>query len=72
MPSNRLLTEREAAALLGLAVTTLRRWRWAGKHLSFFKIGNCIRYDADDITAFLEAARRSSTSDTTNAAAPDA
>ena len=28
-PETHLITEREAAARLGLAVSTLRRWRWA-------------------------------------------
>ncbi len=66
MPSNNshpLLTETEAAALLGLKVATLRRWRWAGKGPRFLKIGGAVRYDPADLEAFMRDARRTSTSD---------
>ncbi len=71
MPSNNLhplLTETEAAALLGLKVATLRRWRWAGKGPRFLKIGGAVRYDPADLEAFISAARRISTSDDGTAA----
>ncbi len=55
--------EAEAAHLLGLSVKTLRRWRWAGKGPRFLKLGAAVRYDPADLTAFIEAGRRSSTSD---------
>lgn len=59
-----LLTEHEAAEYLRLKVATLRRWRWAGKPPSFLKIGAAVRYDPAELTSFIEAARRTSTSDT--------
>ena len=59
-----LINEHEAARLLGLSVKTLRRWRWAGRPPSFFKIGAAVRYDPAELAAFIEAGRRSSTSDT--------
>ncbi len=59
----RLLKEAEAAAILKLKVTTLRRWRWAGKGPRFVKVGAAVRYDSADLSAFIEAGRRSSTSD---------
>jgi len=62
-PRVRLLNEHEAAAALALKVATLRRWRWAGKPPRFLKIGSAVRYDPDELAAFIEAARRSSTSD---------
>ncbi len=65
MPSNNshpLLTETEAAALLGLKVATLRRWRWAGRGPRFLKIGGAVRYDLADLEAFIVASRRHSTS----------
>jgi len=57
-----LIDEREAAHLLGLKVSTLRRWRWQGRELEFFKIGHAVRYDPDVVNAYIEARRRSSTS----------
>ncbi len=60
---NYLINEYEAAARLALKVATLRRWRWAGRGPPFFKIGNAVRYAAEDIDAFIQAARRTSTSD---------
>ncbi len=58
-----LINEHQVAARLGLKVATLRRWRWAGRGPPFFKIGNAVRYAAEDIDAFIQAARRTSTSD---------
>ncbi len=63
-PVNRLLNEHQAAYALGLKVATLRRWRWAGKPPSFLKIGSAVRYDPQVLTEFIEAARRTSTTDT--------
>ncbi len=60
---NRLLTELEAAEILNVEPTTLRRWRWAGHPPSFLKIGAAVRYDPADLQEFIEAGRRSSTSD---------
>ncbi len=62
-PENRLMKEHEAAYVLGLKVATLRRWRWAGKPPRFLKIGSAVRYDPEELADFMEAARRTSTSD---------
>jgi predicted DNA-binding transcriptional regulator AlpA len=62
-PNIRLLNEHEAAHVLGLKVATLRRWRWAGKPPRFLKIGAAVRYDPAELTGLIEAARRSSTTD---------
>ena len=59
----RLLTENEVADVLHVEPTTLRRWRWAGSGPAFVKVGNAVRYDPDDVSAFIEAGRRISTSD---------
>ena len=59
-----LIDEHEAAARLGLKVATLRRWRWAGRPPHFFKIGAAVRYDPEELASYIEAARRTSTSDT--------
>ena len=58
-----LLKEHEAAERLSLEVATLRRWRWAGKGPRFCKIEGAVRYHPVDLTAFVDAARRRSTSD---------
>jgi len=63
-PKTRLLNESEVAEALAIKVTTLRRWRWAGKPPRFLKIGStAVRYDPAELAAFIEAARRTSTSD---------
>ena len=59
-----LVNETEAARILGLSVKTLRRWRWAGKPPGYLKIGTAVRYDPVQLASFIEAARRTSTSDT--------
>ena len=59
----RLLKEGQAAEILNVEVATLRRWRWAGLGPRFVKIGSAVRYDPADLGAFVEAGRRSSTSD---------
>jgi predicted DNA-binding transcriptional regulator AlpA len=58
-----LLNEHRAAERLGLAVATLRRWRWAGKGPKFRKLGAAVRYSEADLAAFIEAGERHSTSD---------
>lgn len=53
-----LLTETEAAALLSVAVQTLRNWRWRGEGPRFRKIGNrLVRYARADLQAFIEGAQ---------------
>ena len=69
-PETHLITEREAAARLGLAVSTLRRWRWAGKPPPFVKISAAVRYDPRVIREFIEAGRRTSTTDAGQARDP--
>ena len=58
-----LINETEAARVLGLRVTTLRRWRWLGKGPHFVKIGTAVRYDPTVLADFIDAGRRTSTSD---------
>ena len=64
MTTNRLVDEYAAAATLGLAVATLRRWRWAGCGPRFIKLGAAVRYDPADLAAYIDAGRRRRTSDT--------
>jgi predicted DNA-binding transcriptional regulator AlpA len=62
--SDPLLTTPQAAARLGLAVSTLEKDRCSGiLGLRFIRVGRAIRYDPRDIDAFVESRRRSSTSE---------
>jgi hypothetical protein len=46
----KLITEKQAAQELSLAVQTLRNWRFRGNNIvPYIKLGTAIRYDADDI-----------------------
>jgi predicted site-specific integrase-resolvase len=54
----KLLTEREVADRLGIAVTTLRRWRWARRGPTWLKIGSAVRYEPTDLERFIEAGRQ--------------
>lgn len=51
-----LVDEREAAAILGAQVQTLRNWRWNGKGPRFHKVGErLVRYHRADLAAFVQA-----------------
>ena len=58
-----LMTERDAAWLLGLSVRTLQKWRLLGQGPCYLKLGQAVRYDPSDLEAFVQAARRSFTSE---------
>lgn len=62
MTTEPLLTEHEVATHLNMRVTTLRRWRWAGRGPRFLKIGGAVRYDPNDIEDYVKRARCRSTS----------
>ena len=71
-PSNRLLNEHEAAGYLGLAVATLRRWRWSGDGPKHIKLGSArgsaVRYSPQALAEFVAAGVRTSTTDGRKAA----
>ncbi len=51
---SKLLTTREAAAILNVKENTLAVWRKNKKHdLPFIKIGRSIRYNESDLENFL-------------------
>jgi len=58
-----LIPETLAAEQLAVAVATLRRWRQKGRGPRFVKIGAAVRYNADDLRAFIERNTRHSTRD---------
>jgi excisionase family DNA binding protein len=55
--SERLLTAREIAELLGFSASTVLDWFEAGR-LPGFKIGNAVRFRESEIVEWLEAQRR--------------
>ena len=60
----RLVPEREAAAVLHLSPRTLQRWRWMGRGPLFIKLDNgAVRYEIPELHRFIESGRRASTSD---------
>jgi len=61
---DRLITEAEAAALLGVSPRTMERWRLRRSDGPlFYKMGRAVRYSLSDLKAFRESSRRRSTSD---------
>ncbi len=59
-----LLTEKEAAAEIGLSVRFLQQRRYRGDGPAFVRISaRCVRYRPQDLDAWAIARRRTSTSD---------
>jgi excisionase family DNA binding protein len=58
-----LLTVDQAAVYLGLARSTLNKWRCQGEGPSFVKLGRAVRYRTIDLEDFLERRISNSTSD---------
>ena len=56
-----LVTEGEAASLLRVSLTSVRRWRREGRGPVYRKLGRSVRYRTDDLADFVAAARRIST-----------
>jgi predicted DNA-binding transcriptional regulator AlpA len=53
-----LITEREAARMLGISSTSLRRWRQAGRGPIARRIGpRALRYRQTDIEDFVSGSR---------------
>ena len=50
----RLLTIREAASFLSVSVSTLYGWVWQ-RRILFVKIGRALRFDSQDLEAFIAA-----------------
>jgi len=63
-PQRVVLTTREAAAFLGLAISTLNKWRCYGEGPQFIKLGRAVRYRQDALERYVEFSTRNSTSTT--------
>jgi hypothetical protein len=53
-----LVTEREAATLIGLSYRTLQRWRWVGRGPRYAKIGAAVRYELAELRRYVKANTR--------------
>ena len=56
-----VFTVPEAAAYLGLAVSTLNKWRCIGGGPEFLKLGKAVRYRVADLDGWIASNRRSHT-----------
>jgi predicted DNA-binding transcriptional regulator AlpA len=57
------LNQDAAGAFLGLSARTLERFRVSGHGPNYLKLGRRIAYRREDLTAWADGRRRSSTSD---------
>lgn len=57
------LTTREAASYLGLATSTLNKWRCHGGGPRFLKLGRAVRYRQEELDRFLETRMFGSTTE---------
>jgi len=56
--NEKLLNDRQAAEILGLAVSTLRNWRNNGRGPVYRKMGRAVRYALADLQAFINESKR--------------
>lgn len=56
-PTQPLLTEKEAAKILSMSPKTLSLWRYQGTGPTFIKLGSSIRYQLNDLEAWVEQHR---------------
>jgi predicted site-specific integrase-resolvase len=56
-----LVTEVEAAGILRVSLTSLRRWRRQGRGPVYRKLNRAVRYRPEDLMDFIASARRTST-----------
>lgn len=69
-PITGLVDERRAAEILGLRVSTLRRWRYSGDGPEYIKLNSAVRYDPRALAEFANARRRRSTTEDTERSTP--
>ena len=50
-------SKKQLAEMLGLAVQTLRNWRFEGRGPRYCKIGRAVRYQINDIKLFIKSSR---------------
>ena len=57
-----VMTVKQAAEYLGLAVSTLNKWRCHGGGPVFIKMGRAVRYRVEDLEAYISYSSSVSTS----------
>ncbi|MHC1744977.1 MAG: helix-turn-helix domain-containing protein [Syntrophobacteraceae bacterium] len=57
MNISNLITEKQAAQILGLSIQTLRNDRATRRRIPYVKLGKSVRYRQEDIAAVIEAGR---------------
>lgn len=57
-----LLSEKEAARILGCSIFKLQKDRRIGSPIPYIKIGRSVRYKLEDIESYIDQQRFSSTS----------
>ncbi len=58
-----VLTVTQAAKYLGLAVSTLNKWRCHGGGPAFIKMGRAVRYKQADLEVYISKHKATSTSE---------
>lgn len=59
--SHRVMTVQQASEYLGLAVSTLNKWRCHGGGPIFIKMGRAVRYRMEDLESFMTRQKRTFT-----------
>ena len=49
------LTEKEVSKVTSMALSTLRNARFNGRGISYCKVGRSVRYNSNDVVAFMES-----------------
>ena len=49
------VTELEVSRLIGRALSSLRNDRFNGRGLPFIKLGRSVKYDIDEVEAYMQA-----------------
>ena len=57
MSTERFISERDAASMLGLSAVTLRMWRHQSTGPAYRRFGRAIRYSVNDLNAFADSRR---------------
>ena len=57
-----LMTVNQAAEYLGLAISTLNKWRCLGDGPVFIKMGRAVRYRAEDLNRYISESQKQNTS----------
>ena len=53
----RWVDEKRVAEVMGIAIQTLRNWRFQGTGPAYSKVGRAVRYRLDDVIHFMEERR---------------